>query len=299
MKNAPVRHRLEYVLYLGAKRLLLSLSHAGVRRLGARLGRFAFRIDRRRRRRALDNLERIFPEMPPVARERVARGCFEHFGATFFEIVSAARFDPEEVRRRFDISGWEHLERAVAGERGVFIMSGHFGSWELATYPLGLGLGGLDMVARPPDNPHIERDLERTRERFGNRLIAKQGAAHRMLNALRKRGRVALVIDQRVRPAEGIRVPFLGHPAWTTPVLAYLSLRTRSPVVPVFCYPQPDGRYRLEVRAAIEPPATGDAGADVASPEVAALTERYNRVVGDEVLRHPELWLWMHRRWDG
>lgn len=292
MKHAPVRHRLEYVAYRAAKGAILAGTHEAARRHGRHLGRLGHRVMAGRRRLALDNLEKALPELDAAARRRVARECFEHYGSTFVESVSAARFTPEEVERRFTVHGWEHLEAAEAAGRGVFLMSGHLGCWELATYLLGLRLGGLQMVARPVDNPWVDRDLAAIRERFGNRIIAKRGAGHRMLNVLRRRGRVAIVIDQRVHWREGILVPFLGRPAWTSPVVAYLSLRTGAPVVPLFCFPEGEGGYRLELSPAVVPRGEGEAG-------VEALTGEYMAVVGEEIRRRPELWLWMHRRWHG
>jgi Kdo2-lipid IVA lauroyltransferase/acyltransferase len=97
-----------------------------------------------------------------------------------------------------------------------------------------------------------------------------------------------------VHPREGIEVPFFGHPAMTTPVLARLSLRTGAPVVPVFAYPAPRSRYQMVVREPILPPA----GVTDLPEAVAALTRRYLAVIEEEIRSRPEMWLWMHRRWD-
>ena len=90
--------------------------------------------------------------------------------------------------------------------------------------------------------------------------------------------------------ANGVLVPFLGHPAWTSPVLAILSLLTRAPVVHLACVPVEGGRYRVSLRPPIEPEGEG--------PEAeAALTRRYMEEVERDIRLRPELWLWMHRRW--
>ena len=149
------------------------------------------------------------------------------------------------------------------------------------------------MVAQPPNNPHVAADLERMRIRSGSLLIGKQGAGHRMLNAVRRGGVVGILIDQRVRPEVGVLVLFFGREVWTSPVLAFLSLLTRIPVVPAFCYPRGDDRYVLRFLPAIEP----DAPAPGREAET-ALTARYLAVVEAEIRRRPELWLWLHRRWE-
>ena len=91
----------------------------------------------------------------------------------------------------------------------------------------------------------------------------------------------------------GIAVPFFGRPALTSPVLARLSLRTGAPVVPISAYPEPGGRYRVVVRPPILPPEGQDG-----DEAVAALTRRYLEVAEEDIRAHPEMWLWMHRRWE-
>ena len=216
MKQRPVRHRLEYALYVGMKSLILALPHRGVRVLGRAVGHLHFAVDPKRRRLMLENMAKTLPQIGEQERYRQARECFAHFGAVFFEAVSVARFDAEGLRRSFDVEGWEHIEEAQAAGKGVFFMSGHYGNWELAIYPLVLGLGGLDMIARPPNNPWVSRDVARIRQRFGGHILPRKRVGHTMLNILRKGGHIALAIDQRVMPHHGILVPFLGQPAWTT-----------------------------------------------------------------------------------
>ena len=93
-----------------------------------------------------------------------------------------------------------------------------------------------------------------------------------------------------MRPSAGIKVPFLGFPAWTSPVLAILSTRTGAPVLPFTCVPQGEDGYKLSFRQPIFPSGRG--------PEAEAeLTGRYLAAVEEDIRRAPEGWLWMHRRW--
>jgi len=92
-------------------------------------------------------------------------------------------------------------------------------------------------------------------------------------------------------------VPFFGHPALTSPVLAKMSIRLGVPVVPSYCLPAPEGRYRVWFKPPISPPQ--DAGKDDEERDEAVrrLTARYMAEMEEEIRRSPELWLWMHRRW--
>jgi KDO2-lipid IV(A) lauroyltransferase len=300
VKDAPVLHAVEYAAYRAAKGVLRAAPHATVRRLGAALGEAAWQLDRRHRRIALDNLALALPELEAGERRRIARRCFRHFGAAICDSVSAVRFDLVEMCRRVTLEGWDHVleARRRAAPLGVFAMTAHLGLWEMGAHSFGTYAGPLHVVGRPLDNPRLDRELVEQRRRFGNELLLKRGAARGMIRGIQAGENVALLIDQRVQPHEGIEVPFFGRPAWTTPVLARLSLRLGAPVLPIYSLPRPGGRYHVRVEPPIVPPeqprGAPDADRDAA---VRDLTARYLADMEREIRRRPELWLWMHRRW--
>lgn len=293
MKHAPVRHRLEYGLLLAAKGIARALPHLAARRLGEALGGAAAVLDRHHRRVAEENLAAAFPAWRSDEVARAARACYRHFGGALFDALSVARFDRGELCRRVESSGWEHLEAAAAGGRGVLVMGAHLGSWEVVALAIGALRAPLASVGRAADNPFVDRELQRLRTRFDNVSLDKHGAVRRMLRTLAQGGQVGLLIDQRVRPADGIAVPFFGRPAWTSPLLARLALRTGAPIVPAFGDHRPGGRYRVW----FEPPiAASGAESDAA---VAELTRRCLAEVEAAVRRAPAQWLWLHERWKG
>jgi len=300
VKDAPLRHRVEYAAYRVLRWGLHRLPHAAVRRLGSVVGEAAYRLDRRHRIAAVENLALALPALAETERRRLARRCFHHFGAALCDTVSAQRFDLVEMCRRVSVEGWENVEaaRRRAAPRGIFAMTAHLGLWEMAALVFGTYGGTLHVVGRPLDNPYLDRELVEHRRRFGNRLMPKRRSIRGMLRGIEAGENVALLIDQRVQRHEGIEVPFFGHPAVTTPVLAKLSLRLGAPVVPAYCLPLPKGRYRVIFKPAIEPP-TLPADGDEAAGEraVRQLTARYMEEMEGEIRRHPHQWLWMHRRW--
>lgn len=290
MKHRPLRHRLEYAVYLLLKGALRALPHRAARRAGHGFGWLAWRLDARHRWVAEQNLALAFPALPERERRRLAAACFRHFGAALCDAISSTRFDAVAICERFTLEGWEHVEAADALGRGFFVLSPHLGFWELVPPIVGLYRGPFHIVFRPPDNPHLDRELRALRERFNCVVVPKRGAARRMLEVLRDGRPVGILIDQRVQPREGIEVPFFGRPALTTPVLARLSLRTGAPVLPVAALPAPHGRYRFVARPPVLPEGEGETA-------VAALTRRYLEVAEEQIREHPEMWLWMHRRW--
>ncbi len=155
----------------------------------------------------------------------------------------------------------------------------------------GLQLQPIGVLARALDNPHLNTLLEDVRSRTGNSVIYRQGAVRRVLKTLAAGQGVAMLIDQHMHSPDAIWVDFFQRPAATTSTLAALALRTGCPVVPVFALPVTGGRYRMIYEHAVDAP-TGE-GPDA----IREFTQRCTDVLEMYVRRHPELWLWMHRRW--
>jgi KDO2-lipid IV(A) lauroyltransferase len=149
----------------------------------------------------------------------------------------------------------------------------------------------LALIARPLDNPRLERLLARLRGASGNEVVHKRDALRPMLAALKRREGIAVLIDQDARDA-GVFVPFFGRLASTTPVLAWLALRTGAPLVPSFSIPLDRGRFRIVYEPPVPVRATADRQADVVriTADCTAVVERWVR-------EYPQVWLWMHRRW--
>ena len=291
MKNAPVRHALEYALLLPFHGLVRALPHPASRPLGAALGALAHLVDRRRRRIASGNLAHAFPETSAAERARLAAACFRHFGASFIDTLSALRFDQIELCRRTTIGGLEHLVAAVERGRGVIALGSHFGNWEIVPATIARAVCPIASVGRPPDNPHVARIVDELRTRFGNRALEKRGAVREMFRILRSGGTLGLLLDQRVRADEAIAVPFFGRPAWTSPIVARLAQKTGAAVVPVFGDHLPGGRYRVDFHPALV------AGDDPSDDATLAFTARCVGVCEATIRAAPERWLWLHDRW--
>ncbi|MFQ5350968.1 MAG: lysophospholipid acyltransferase family protein [Thermoanaerobaculia bacterium] len=290
MSLLAVRHSLEYGAFMAFLGFVRALPHRAARPTGAALGGLAHRLDARHRAVALTNLTAAFPELDEATRRRMVRGCFRHFGGMVFDRLSMTRFDAEEICRRVTLVGWENLLRAEAEGRGLLLLTSHFGSWEMLGDPVSLYRGPSLAISRPADNPHLDRKTRWLRDRFGVVSINRRGAGRKAMRALKNGERVWILADQRVHPREGTELPFLGRPAMTSTLAARLALRYGTPAVPIFCYPEPRGTFRIEVRPPIHPDESGD-------DAVAELTSRYVAATEAEIRRHPEMWLWMHNRW--
>jgi Kdo2-lipid IVA lauroyltransferase/acyltransferase len=286
-----VRHRIEYAAVAAVRGLVRVLPHVAVRGLGASLGLAFYALDRGHRRVALANLAQCFPTRSETERRAIVRGMFAHFGRLLFEILKFSTLSHAAMLRRVEFEGEDRARLAYAQGRGVLFFTGHFGFWELHAIVHGLQLQPIGVLARLLDNPRLNTLLEDVRSRTGNSVIYRQGAVRRVLKTLAAGQGVAMLIDQHMHSPDAIWVDFFERPAATTSTLAALALRTRAPVVPVFALPIGGGRYRMIYEHAVEPPASD--GPDA----IREFTQRCTDVLEMYVRRHPELWLWMHRRW--
>ena len=290
-----LRHRLEHALVEGALRVLGVLPAGSASGFGRAAARFYFAFARSRRGILRENLAQAFPEKTRAEVGRIERACIENLGAAFMEFLESSRLSREEVLSRVVLAGEENFARARAREKGVFLLSAHFGSWEIGAIRAGLIAEPIASVVRPLDNPLLEAELEHRRTRLGNRVIRKKEAAREILRVIRARQTVAILVDQNVVPAEAVFVPFFGRPAATTPSLALLQMKTDAAVVPVFTWPLGGGRYRLQFEKPILTEEFAAAGGR--QERVLAATARYMAVTEEAIRGNPGAWLWMHNRW--
>jgi KDO2-lipid IV(A) lauroyltransferase len=262
-----------------------------VRRCGAALGRLAYALDAAHRRIALENLAAAFPSRPARERRMLARAMFAHFGSLLLELLKFGTYTPDQMHAAIDVEGEERARQAYQQQRGVLFFTGHFGYWEIQAIVEPLHGHPISVLARPLDNARLNEMLERIRTRTGNSVIYRQGAVRKILRELTANHGVALLIDQHLHTPDAIYVDFFRRPAATTSALAALALRTGAPVIPVFALPLPRGRYRLVYEHPVDPPHADTPDA------VREFTQRCTDVLEMYVRRHPELWLWMHRRW--
>jgi KDO2-lipid IV(A) lauroyltransferase len=286
-----LRHRVEYALVLAVRAIVRVLPDAASRGLGTVIGLAFYAFDPGHRRLAVEQLRMAFPLRTTGECRRVARATFAHFGRLLVLLLKFSTLTPQQVRDRVEFEGDERVRRALAAGRGAIIFSGHFGFWELQGLAHALVLPPMSVLARPLDNPFLHRLLEHTRGATGNRVIYRQGALRRVLRALNANECVAILIDQHIQSTDAVRVDFFNRPVSTTSALATLALRTGAPLVPAFALPTPGGRLKLVYEHPVELPPPGSAD------PVRELTQRCTDVLEMYVRRHPQLWLWMHRRW--
>jgi KDO2-lipid IV(A) lauroyltransferase len=291
--RSALRNHVEFTAFRMARGLTGLLSPANLARVGDVLGDFYAALGGRRREIIDFNLRLGYPEKSDDERRQLRRAVTRHFGRSTLEAIRIQRLRPEELLAAVDISGWEHVERALSLDRGAFFLTAHLGMWEVGGLVIGLQVeGGLGVINRPLDNPLLEVELARLRGLYGNTVFGKRNVLREMLTQLKRGGGVGILIDQRVREDEGVEVPFFGHPAWTHSILARMTRKTGAPVIPVFALRAKPGHYAMRYE---EPLLIEDLSE--AEREIEPLTGRYLAVLETAIRKDPDQWLWYHDRW--
>ncbi|HET8773983.1 MAG TPA: tetraacyldisaccharide 4'-kinase [Thermoanaerobaculia bacterium] len=292
-RKHPLLQRIEYVAYRFVARRVTAMSEEAVHRWGTRLGALGGKVLKGRDRLMMRNLRLVYPDRPEGELRKLANECWRHFGREALISIQTQNLSLEQIAERCRFENAHILEEAIARGKGTILISAHWGGWEVAGLAIMSLIRNVRTVARPLDNELLERELQQIRARTGAEVVDRRKAARVLLKGLAENGLLILLVDQAVLPREGVLVPFLGHPGWTTPAPAKMALRAGSTIVFAFCIP--DGlRHRLEFQESIRADLLTEAERDPVE-----LTKRINEIISRRIHARPDLWLWMHDRWKG
>ena len=288
-----MRENLEFWLVLIVARTLGWMPRGLARLLAGVLAASIYRVDGRLRRVGHRNLELALPELSIQERECILHGVFRHLGWQLVEFCRMTRYTQENTRGWIRTEGLEHYLAAKARGKGVLIVTGHLGAWELSSFYHSLMGYPMSMVARPLDNHRLDKFVNGIRCLHGNHVLCKDDFARGLLRAMRSGQTVGILMDTNMTPPQGVFVEFFGRAACTASGVARVALKTGAAVVPGFMLWEPaERKYVLHFGPEIEFKHTGDAEADILGA-----TQQCVRTTEEWIRRYPDQWLWIHRRW--
>jgi KDO2-lipid IV(A) lauroyltransferase len=241
----------------------------------------------RRHRRALENLERAFPEQSRRQRDRIARAMWENLGRIAAETLQLDRLAADPDRFEYDV---EDVKKAV-GDGGAVIVSMHAGNWEVASMG-GLACGWAPVgVYKALKNQRTETILRGLRERLypGGLLPKGHDTARRILTMARNGGRIAMLADLQDR--RGAVIPFFGRDAYATLFPASIACAAQVPLIACRVVRLPKSRFRIEARV-VAFDRTGDRRRDAERA-----TRAYHALFEAWIREQPEQWMWIMRKW--
>ncbi len=247
----------------------------------------------RLRKTAEFNLRLAFPEWTGEQRREATRKMVRNLGWMAAEFAHFPRLTKENIERVVILEGHENFLEGQRRGKGVLYLTGHIGAWELSSFAHALYGYPLHYMARPLDNKRLDALVNQYRCSSGNRPIFKNESARVMLRILKDSGTIGILADQNTMPEEGVFVDFFGKAACATTGIARVALHTGAAVVPGYAYWDDSiQEYRLRFEPIVELIRTGDTERDVLNN-----TQRFAKVIEQIIRRHPEQWVWVHKRW--
>jgi KDO2-lipid IV(A) lauroyltransferase len=284
---------LEFALVWAAVKLLSLPPRSVARSIGASIGRLALLFTPRLARVGDLNLLLAFPERSAAERQQILRKLYRNLGCLLAEFCQMPRYTPETTRSFIRYEGLEHYLAARDEGKGVLILTGHLGAWELSSFYHSLMGYPMSIVIRRLDNPLVDSLVNRIRCLHGNQVLHKDDFARGLLASMRKGDTVGILMDTNMTPPQGSFVDFFGQSACTGTGLARIAMKTGARVLPGFLlWEDATEQYILRFGAPLWVASSGDVEADAV-----ANTALFTKVIEDYVRQYPDQWLWVHRRW--
>jgi len=283
-----VKNKLTVQVNVSAQPMMLSMSV---------VGRFIYRFLPYRRGVILENIKRAYGARVSALRvEQLAQAHYTHLAKLLAELISFRFISLTARAQRVRVDGVPKLTQAFLAEKGIIVLTGHFGNFEVSTVS---GIehfpqvkGRIHFLRRPIKPKWLSDFLTKRFNQAGFGVIGRRGSLDEIVTILEKGDAIVFPFDQYARRPEGIDIPFFDVPAGTHKSMAVIAMATGSPVMPAASWREPDGTHILKFWPPLTPIEHDDVG-----QEIRLNTAQYNEALEQLVLAHPEQWWWVHRRW--
>jgi KDO2-lipid IV(A) lauroyltransferase len=264
------------------------------RNIAAGVTRLLFILLPELRKTAEVNLRIAFPDWSDGQRKALIRKMLRNLGWMAAEFARFTKYTKENVEQFVVLDGHENFLEAQRRRKGVLVLTGHIGAWELSSFAHALYGFPLHYMARPIENARIDALVNGYRCRAGNRPIFKNESARAMLKILKDAGTIGILADQNTMPEEAVFVDFFGKAASTTTGMARVALHTDAAVVPGYAVWDEDlQKYRLRFEPPVELIRTRDPDRDILEN-----TQKFTKVLEEIIRKYPDQWVWVHGRWN-
>jgi KDO2-lipid IV(A) lauroyltransferase len=260
--------------------------------IGRLLG-FLFKlVSSKRKKITIDNLNKSNLKLDSNQIKSIVNSSYQNLGLTLVELLTIDTYNFEAVNPKVNYSNIDLINKALELDKGVILLSGHFGNWELLAYSAGVLLNKpLNVVVKYQMNPFTDKYLRNMRQRGGNVLLDMNKAGRKLISVLKSNGIIAMLADQRAPEKDSITLDFMGREARTFKAPATLALRLGSPIIVGFAVRDKNDNYTVNlVELDMSDLKNDDEG-------IRILTKRYLDLLEEYIKKYPSLWSWQHKRW--
>jgi len=278
-----------FLIFVGFISRKLSIRLRG--KFGELIG-FFLSIPRKRFFITYSNLKRAFPNFSESRLQKIAKQSYNNLGIVLVELLAFPQLSIDDLRKYIKYSNEDLFSKINARGKGMLLLSGHFGNWELLALTAGaFSKIPITIVVKPQKNKFVDEKLNSYRTMHGNKIIPMSKAARVIIKALKNNQAVAILADQSADMSRDIFVDFFGYPAVTYESPAMLALKYKVPIIMGFAVRNPDFTYSVDLIELKFDDLHDD------KEGIAELTRRHVKILEEKIKEHPHLWAWQHNRW--
>lgn len=282
----------EYILFLSFSKFFQLLGLNLSRKFSFLIAVLFYYIIPIRKKTVLENLHNAFPDYDEKKLKSIAFGSYKSFAIALAEILYIPAMSKEEIKKQVDCINVELIREKYEENKGVILLSAHFGNWEFMATSLAAQLNiPISVVIKPQRNPYVTNWMNKARTKWNNEIVPLGISIRQTYQTLKDKKIVAMVADQR-GPEESIKINFFGRNLTVLTGPAALSLKTGAPILYGISVRQDDYSYK-SVMTEISNENLPESNEE----KIKELSQRHMAYLEGYIRKYPEQWLWMHKRW--
>ena len=289
-----------FLAYLGRfVAALIAFSPLCIRKgLGVGFGILWFDVFRIRRKVAIENVRLSFPEKSNEEVAAIARASLINMGHTLIDFAQFPFLNSKNIDDFVEFVGFEYANEALKKNKGVLFLSMHLGNGDLGVTACSIKGLKAHLISKRFKSKWLDELWFGMRAKHGTKFVSPEKSSFTILRALGQNEIVIFVLDQFMGPPVGVRTKFFGRETGTAMGLALVHLRTEAPLITSYTYRKPDNKLVVVFEKEVS---ISDLGLDPQVVDraqiISMLTQKYTDKIEQLVRRHPEQWMWIHRRW--
>lgn len=287
-----MKNKLEYIVFLFFAFCVRNLGLRLSRKFSIIIALLFYYVIPIRKSTVIENITLAFPEYSKEKVKKISFECYKSFAITLVEILYMPVMSRDEIINSVNCTNPDFLISEYEKNKGVVLLSAHFGNWEYIAASVSARIKiPFMVVTKPQRNPYVTEWLEKARTRWENQIVSLGLSIRQIYKELKEKNIVAMVADQR-GPIDGIRVNFFGRKVSVYPGPALLGLKTGAPIIYGIPIRQPDYTY-VTTLVKIDT----DNLPENEDEKIIEISQRHTKYLEKVMRQHPEQWFWMHKRW--
>lgn len=268
------------------------LTFKGAYRLGHFIGWVFYKLNLRRHI-AITNMNIVWGDRKSKEeKERIYKASLINFGQVIVNWLRLPFKSQKFWDQHVQFTNEKNFRDAMNRKKGVLLVAAHLGMWDLAGGKIGKAGYPVSVVARRIKNSYLDRWVIDTRCRMNFGSIQNKDSMERILEGLGNGEAVAMAIDQSMQPNQGVFIDWMGRTASSVRSASFVAQKSGAVVISGFMVQNGPKDFELIIGEEIPYESHQDP-----EEELLLNTQKQSNAIQELILRYPEKWFWIHKRW--